>query len=189
MIEEGDFLRRLIEKLETAQIAYLVTGSLASSYWGHPRATNDLDIIIAPTSRQLSHFLKLFDENYYLSEEAAREAFKGRRMFNIIDHKSGWKADLIIHKNRPHDIEVLQRRREGQIFGVRATITSPEDSILSKLVWSKASDSERQLRDAKGIIEVQAENLDVIYMRRWAKSLGVEDLLERLLGEAKRLGI
>ena len=84
---------------------------------------------------------------------------------------------------------MLQRRREGQIFGVRATITSPEDSILSKLVWSKASDSERQLRDAKGIIEVQAENLDVIYMRRWAKSLGVEDLLERLLGEAKRLGI
>jgi hypothetical protein len=63
---------------------------------------------------------------------------------------------------------------------------TPEDTILSKLEWFRAGGdvSERQWRDVLGILEVQAGNLDMEYLRRWAEELGVSDLFERALLEA-----
>ncbi|TKJ42119.1 hypothetical protein CEE37_00135 [candidate division LCP-89 bacterium B3_LCP] len=186
-MEESDFLVRLINKLETAKIPYMVTGSMASGLWGVPRTTNDFDIVIQPTQDQFELFLNSFSEDYYISSDAARDAYRKHTMFNIIDHKTGWKADLIVLKNLPFQKEAFQRRRAGLIFGVKVRVTSPEDAILSKLVWAKSSDSERQIRDASGVIEVQRENLDLDYLRKWAHELGVEEMLEKIIDEADKL--
>ena len=48
-----DLLSRLAPALERSQMAYMVTGSVASSAHGTPRSTRDLDIVIAPTRGQL----------------------------------------------------------------------------------------------------------------------------------------
>jgi hypothetical protein len=52
--------------------------------------------------------------------------------------------------------------------------------ILTKLEWAKSSGSERQIRDAAGIVEVQGSALDGAWLARWAKALGVEDLIARI---------
>jgi hypothetical protein len=44
--------------------------------------------------------------------------------------------------------------------------------------------SERQWRDVLGVLKVQAERLDLAYLRRWAAALGVADLLEQALSQA-----
>ena len=41
--------------------------------------------------------------------------------------------------------------------------------------------SERQIRDAQGIIAVQSARLDVQYIEKWAKEMGIEDEVKALL--------
>lgn len=77
--------------------------------------------------------------------------------------------------------EKFERRRPALIGGQSVYVVSPEDSILSKLEWARISGSERQVRDVRGIVRVQAERLDHAYLRRWALDLDVADLLEQVL--------
>lgn len=59
--------------------------------------------------------------------------------------------------------------------------------ILSKLIWSKMDQSERQFRDAPGVAAVQWGKLDKNHLTKWAKKINVEDLLNRVLEEAAKL--
>ncbi|MFH0795975.1 MAG: hypothetical protein V2A65_02840 [Candidatus Omnitrophota bacterium] len=186
-MSQGDFLARLVMKLEDAGIPHMISGSLGSSLHGEPRATNDIDLVIAPTSEQLNVFLQSLSEGYYVSSDSAREALQNRSMFNVIDHQTGWKADFIIRKEFPFSLEEFKRRMPGTIAGIQVFVVSPEDIILSKLEWSKNSESERQFRDALGVAAVQWKTLDKEYLRKWARELKVEDILEDLLKNAEKL--
>ena len=73
------------------------------------------------------------------------------------------------------------------MLGIQVSAISPEDAILSKLEWSKESQSERQFHDALGVAVVQWQRLDKAYLRKWAQELSVADLLETLLNHAEKL--
>ncbi|OGW17058.1 MAG: hypothetical protein A3G93_00665 [Nitrospinae bacterium RIFCSPLOWO2_12_FULL_45_22] len=186
-MSQKDFLGRLLAKLDEVGIPYMISGSLGSSLHGEPRATNDIDLIIAPTLEQLNAFTQSLGEGYYISPEVAQEAFQNRSMFNVIDHQTGWKADLIICKDRAFSHEEFMRRLSANILGIEVYVLSPEDAILSKLEWSRESGSELQFRDALGVAVVQWERLDREYLRKWARELGVEALLETILRGAEEL--
>jgi hypothetical protein len=64
-------------------------------------------------------------------------------------------------------------------------VKSAEDTVLRKLLWFRLGGevSDRQWQDVRGIVAVQAERLDVGYLRRWAGQLGILELLERALFE------
>jgi hypothetical protein len=186
-MSQKDFLSKLMAKLEDSGIPYMISGSLGSSLHGEPRATNDIDLIIAPTEAQLNTFIQSLSEDYYVSSETAREAFRNRSMFNVIDYKTGWKADLIIRKDRAFSLEEFRRRICTNILGVQVSVVSPEDAILSKLEWSKKSESGLQFRDALGIAVVQWESLDKEYLRKWARELNIDALLQTLLNNAEKL--
>ena len=158
----------------------MVTGSMASVHFGEPRSTLDIDIVIDPTAQQLDRFLHSLGDDYYVSTETARQALRERSMFNVIDYKTGWKADLIVRKDRPFSVAEFACRQETQLQGVTAFVATAEDVILSKLEWAKLGESERQLRDVAGVIEM-ADTLDEAYLRKWAKELGVEENLDDLM--------
>jgi len=180
-------LGKLINKLNERGIAYMLSGSVSSSLHGHPRATQDIDIVIAPTEKKLVDFVESLGSDYYVSIEAVREAFTRSSMFNVIDNKYGWKADFIIRKERPFSLQEFERKRLSKIKDMEVWVTSPEDTILCKLEWAKESQSEQQFRDALGIIVVQWKNLDRNYLQKWAKELLVENSLKRLLEQAEEL--
>jgi hypothetical protein len=182
---QEEFLLQIAEYLETAGIPFMVAGSHSSSFHSHPRTTNDVDLVIDPTATQLDQFLTLLGDRYYASPEAAREALSRRGMFNIIDFDTGWKADLIVRKNRPFSVEEFSRRQQRTIYGRSLPITSPEDVILSKLEWDKITPSERQVRDALNVAAVQWPTLDQAYLRKWAADLGLTEKLEQLLRSAE----
>lgn len=185
MSAESTLLKQMAEKLDAAGIPYMVSGSVASSVWSTPRLSYDIDIVIAPTAEQLHAFLKSVGERLYVNAEAAEEALRTRGMFNVIAPQAGMKVDLIIRKDRPFSAEEFARRRPGRIGDADVLIISPEGSILSKLEWSKLGDSDRQFDDALRVAKAQRDELDLDYLRRWGKDLGVSDLLERLLGEVE----
>ena len=187
MVNQDEFLERLIGKLDQQNIPYMLSGSVSSSLHGQPRATRDVDIVIAPTERQLLLFAKSLGEDYYVNLEAAREAFNHKSTFNVIDTQSSWKADFIIRKDRPFSRQEFNRRCPVKIKGINVWATSPEDTILSKLEWAKDSHSEQQFRDALGVAVLQWHHLDMDYLLEWAKQLKVESFLKQLLEQAKKL--
>lgn len=171
-----EILETFKRALEAAGIPYMVTGSVASSAFGEPRASEDLDIVIAPTRAQLIDLLSHFpDDQYYASEEDALDALANRRMFNIIHPASGWKVDLIVKKARQFSDEEFGRREEVQIAGLRLSVATAEDTVISKLEWAKAGESARQIEDAAGIVRVQGDHLDTEYIERWVRELGLSE--------------
>jgi hypothetical protein len=72
------------------------------------------------------------------------------------------------------------------VFGVLLKVSSPEDTILAKLRWSRMSGGrEKSFVDALRVFEVQPKALDRVYLDDWARSLGVSDLWTRLQSEAE----
>jgi hypothetical protein len=156
----------------------MVTGSFASSVHGVPRATQDIDVIIEPTREQLIALMKKFEEPAYDSDtEDALDAFRRRSMFSVIDRRGIWKIDFIVRKDRPFSRREFGRRMKVDILGVALYAARPEDILLAKLEWAKLGESERQIRDAAGIIRIQGGKLDVDYVDRWAAALDIEDQL------------
>ena len=93
-------------------IAYMLSGPFASAYYGAPRSTQDIDLVIEATPLQLRAFVQgLPGEEYYADLDAALEAHTRQSLFNVIDLATGWKIDLIIRKSRPFSQEEFHRRQ------------------------------------------------------------------------------
>ena len=180
----SDYLGRLVGLLDAAGVPYMVSGSVASAVHGEPRATQDVDLVVDLNAENLRRLLQVLPEDaYYVSSEAAESALRRRSQFNVIDFASGWKADLIVLKNRPFSREEFRRRRPAQVMGVEVQIVSPEDVVLAKLEWAKkGGGSERQLRDVRGVLAAPGQEMDDAYLDEWAAQLGVVDLLEQVRG-------
>jgi hypothetical protein len=187
MTSQKEFLNNIIEKLQQAGIEYVICGSMAASFYGVERSTQDADIIINPTKEQLSNFFNQLGDAYYVSREAALDALKQLNMFNIIDVENVWKIDLIIRKQTAFSAEEFRRKRKEKLLGKDLYILSPEDSILSKLLWAKQSRSELQFHDVMKILEAQANSLDMAYLNKWAKVLDVEGDLNKCLSQIRNL--
>lgn len=186
MIGVDDFFERLIAALDRSGVPYMVTGSYASSAHGIPRATNDIDIVIAPTSDQLGALLAEFPEDRYYAEESdAFEALKARSQFNIIDFATSWKADLIVTKDREFSRIEFSRRRLHALGGTRVYLATAEDILLAKLEWHKMGESARQLEDAAGVIRRQGDSLDRDYVERWVAELDLSAQWHRALAIAE----
>ncbi len=90
-------------------------------------------------------------------------------------------------KKRAYSWQEFSRRKNTTLMGMSLWILSPEDSILSKLEWSKGRESQTQFKDALGVIVVQWDSLDFDYLKKWAKELRIQDSLEQLLKQAQEL--
>ncbi len=186
MREQRAFLRNLIDFLEKTGIPYMLAGSLGSSFHGRPRATNDADVVIAPTESQLRLFLDSLGSDYYVSKDAALAALSQESTFNVIDIMAQWKADLRVRRTRAFSEMEFSRRQRAVILDMDVWVVSAEDAILSKLEWAKDSASSQQLQDALGVLQIQDDRLDMDYLRKWAEDLGVRDRLEALLEKTRQ---
>jgi hypothetical protein len=170
----GELLTSIGEGLDAAGIRYMVTGSVASSFHGEPRATRDIDIVIDPTPEALEAFIRSLPAgHFYVDLEAARAALADRSQFNVIETASGWKVDLMIRKNRPFSVEEFGRRQPAELLGSPSFVASAEDVVIAKLEWAKTGESERQLRDVAAILAVSGQRLDYPYIERWVSALGL----------------
>jgi hypothetical protein len=165
---------RITAALSESGIAYMLSGSFASAYYGVPRSTQDIDLVIEATSPQLRAFVKsLPPEEYYADEDAALEALKRRSLFNVIDLASGWKIDMIVRKLRPFSEEEFRRRQRVVLNDIPVFIATAEDVIVSKLEWSKLAQSQRQIEDVAAITRVRWAQLDRSYLEKWILELGL----------------
>lgn len=180
-------LTRIVEALNGSGIPYMLTGSLASSLQGEPRATHDIDLVVDIAPGDVARVTRaLSAPEVYLDEHAVRDATRRRSMFNLIDSSSGDKADFWLLTDDPFDRQRFARRVRVEALGLEVSVSTPEDTILMKLRWSAhAGGSETQLGDALRVYELQAGSLDEGYLDEWALRLEVADALARIRGQAR----
>lgn len=180
MEAQRDFLFRVLEALERARIAYAVTGSWASTTYGAPRTTHDLDVVIAINAEQAAELAAALPPPIYADAAWMASAAAERTFFNIIDPASGLKVDFWPVKDDEYSRGQFERRRQQTLFDRAVWMLAPEDVILAKLIWYQASESDTQLRDCVGIWKAQREALDQAYLWSWANRLKLDGLLTRV---------
>lgn len=189
LLEPALITARVTSILEMLKVRYLIGGSLASTLHGMIRTTQDSDLVAELHPEHVEPLVRELKDEFYIDEQMIAEAVARRSSFNIIHRESFFKVDVFIPKRRPFLEEQFARARRETLSTepmVEALVATAEDTLLAKLEWYRMGGevSERQWRDVLGILEVQAGNLDLEYLRKWAKELKVSDLLEQALKEA-----
>ena len=183
----------VVEALEALAVPYLIGGSLASAVHGVVRATMDTDLVADLRLEHAEPLAQALGDAFYVDVESIRDAIRRRSSFNVIHMNTMFKVDIFIPKQRPFDQVQLQRRTE-QVVATdperKAYVASAEDIILAKLEWYRKGGevSDRQWKDVLGVLKVQSDRLDLAYLRHWAASLGVSDLLKKALTVAGLTG-
>ena len=165
----SDLLKRITEALESKGIPYMLSGSIAMNSYTVPRMTLDIDIIIELREENLAAFLSLFDTSYYINHDTVTNEVKRQGMFNIIDYETGFKIDFIVRKNSTYRKHEFERRKKAKIGGTEVWMVSPEDLIISKIIWIQELKSEKQIHDIKNLLGIPG--IDTEYIVYWCREL------------------
>jgi len=178
MTEELQTLRDIVNRLESAGIDYMLTGSVALNCYAQPRMTRDIDLVVAFHLKDVARIEAVLGEEYYVSADAAREAVLHQSSFNAIHQATLTKVDFMIRKREDYRQHEFTRRVRLRLENFDLWVVSKEDLILSKLDWARESLSARQLADVENLI---ATGCDIDYLKQWSARLNLTDMLTRVL--------
>ena len=174
--------------LERIGIPYAVVGSVASSFYGDARMTNDIDFLAQMDESHIGPVLASFPtDDFYVSEDAIRQALRHHSQFNIIHPTSGLKIDIMTPGSGPYDRLQLSRRRlvKPTSTDFEAYFAAPEDVILKKLEYYREGGSDKHLRDIAGMLKSGNDPIDLAYIEGWAERLGVIDVWQAVLSRVQ----
>jgi hypothetical protein len=180
-MEIEDLLTQIAGIFDKLGIPYAVTGGMAVSVWGRPRFTADIDIVVELLEKNINLLAKELlsvDKDVYVSEGAMREALESNGEFNFIHPQSQLKVDFWVVKNNFNKQEI-KRAITKEIDGKKVNFVTPEDLILSKLLWHQLSESTRQLEDIESVLRIS--KVDMNYVKKLAQKQGTLEILEELL--------
>ncbi len=180
-------LRPVVQSLQSLGVRFYIGGSVASSFHGAVRSTMDVDLVCELTELDVAKFLKLVGDEFYVSEQAARDAIRRKACFKLIHLPTSFKVDMFVSRQRPFDLQatsIAQTGLLGQHEPLAVPIATAEDMIIVKLEWYRLTNhtSERQWDDVSRLLSLLSDTADLDYLAQTAKSVGVADLLDKLLG-------
>jgi Nucleotidyl transferase of unknown function (DUF2204) len=180
-VDPFQFAAHVARVLDAVGIRYVIGGSVASSFYGEPRSTLDLDIMIDADAKAVRALAEALEDEFYVDADAAVDAVKHVSTFNAIHIASAMKVDFFIAENLDEVRGQLDRRRSLAIGDAVLWFYAPEDIIVRKLVWFRMGGevSERQWNDVTGMLRALRGRLDEAHLTRSAAELGVADLLDR----------
>ena len=172
-----DLVSTFLRPLNRVGVRYMVTGSVASSIYGEPRFTQDLDLVLSLSAVDAGTLADAFPPiDFYcapvevIAEEAQRSA---GGHFNIYHHESGWRADCYMVGRRDIESWAMSERRMIPVGEDLVPVAPPEYVILSKLEFYARSGSTRHPEDILRMLQVSAALIDTNLIAAWAERLGV----------------
>jgi hypothetical protein len=171
-----NFIRKAITALNVSKIKYVVIGGIAAIFYGRPRTTMDLDIVVLIKNAKIKKLCEsLKKNNFEVDEEEIKRAFRERTHVPIFFKNSPYRIDLKgVYSTL--DKASLLNRKKVKLLGKSVWIESPEDVIITKLVYG----SEQDLNDAKAII-LNQKKLNLSYLSKRAKEEKVVKKLKKLM--------
>ena len=186
-----EFAAALISLLHDLDLRYAIGGSIASSYYGEPRTTLDIDLSIQLAKSDAATFVAAFAAacealDWYVSRDEVARAAQAGGSFSVND--GFWKADLFVVGGDTYAVEALTRWRQGQLSLSEQPVwfLAPEDVIIHKLRWCAGELLDKHVRDITAILQMQAGRLDLALITRWAGEVGAGALWAALLDAYRR---
>ena len=173
MQNEYDVLKDIATRLGTSKIPYMLTGSLAMGFYAQPRMTRDIDLVVALDIGDVASFIQSLEPDYYVSDDAVKNAIVRKSIFNAVHLASVAKVDFVIRKDAPFRRVEFDQRTQITFSGIPLWIVGKEDLILSKLTWALDSNSEIQLNDVRNLVSTGCNRP---YIESWVQKLGIEAL-------------
>ena len=178
-----DVAREFIRLLDKLEIPYAVMGGLAVRLHAIPRATYDVDLLVALTPDKLAALQRAAEKLGFSAPESKATGWIDR--FNqMAVAKFQWSVesqlidvDLFLVESPFHE-SILSRRVRHALEDLEGWYVSPEDLILLKLIAYRPKDRS----DIADIVFIQP-TLDLEYLRTWANRIGVESKLKELLDQ------
>ncbi len=175
--------------LEKLGIDYLVGGSVASSLYGIPRATQDVDMLVRMAPSHVGPLVHALGDQYYADENAIRDAVQSKESFNVIHLNSMFKIDIFIFSSEELLQEEMSRAKKVIVSEEPQQtlwVADAADIVIQKLLWYEQGGrvSERQWEDIIGVIKVSGQDLDMKHIEKWVKAKGLKELLSKALLEA-----
>jgi hypothetical protein len=183
-----DVALRVAAALEAIGCEYFVGGSVASSLHGEPRATNDIDIVVAMMPHRVRQFAEELGADFEVDQDMLRDALVQGRCANIFYLPMVTKIDIFALGHDRYDEMEFNRRKRIKVrpTAEELVVKSPEDTVLRKLAWYREGGevSSKQWRDVVEVLRISKSDMDPQYLHAWAVHLRVNDLLERAETEA-----
>ena len=182
-MEQTDLLRHAIDALERLAIPYMLVGSFASTAYGEPRFTQDIDIVLDLSADRIAAFCAAFPApEFFLSEQAVRDAVQAHFQFNVLHPATANKLDFILTRTDEWGRVQMARRQNVQLLPDRMGVAArPEDVILGKLLYYAEGGSDKHLRDITGILRISGDAVNREDIGQWAEQLGVSAIWQAIL--------
>ncbi len=175
-------LHDFVGRIEPLGIKYMLTGSMAMMRYASFRQTADIDVVLEFDSGDKDKFIKALEPDYYIPQTAVSLGFETKRMFNVIHIETAFKVDCVPKKSSGFQQSAFGRREKTDYYGREIWIISKEDLILSKLWWSKDTNSEMQFADIRSIM---FSGFDKSYAEKWLDELGIGENYFKCLNEVE----
>lgn len=160
----------VLTALSAAGIDHVLGGALSFGYWGVPRGTADVDVTTFLRPEELEPVFRVLDGlGVQFDRARATDLAQRRGIFDV--QVRGIRVDIYV-PDIPLYESARARRRRVLFQGREVLIWAAEDIALFKLMYFRDKDK----ADVRAIVDVQREQLDVAYIRRWLHELvGAED--------------
>jgi hypothetical protein len=178
-----DIALKVARALNAVGAEYFLGGSLASSLQGEPRATNDIDFVIALPLGKVGELGAALGGDFEVDTDMLREAVLHASCANAFYLPIVTKIDFFGRGYEPFDESEFSRRRLTTVTasGESLVVKAPEDTVLRKLLWFRDGGevSDKQWRDIVSVLQISGDKMDQAYLTAWASRLHVSELLER----------
>jgi hypothetical protein len=177
-----DIALRVASALTAVGAEYFLGGSLASSLQGEPRATNDIDFVIALPAGKINALRDALGSDFEVDTDQLRDAVLHASSANAFYLPLVTKIDFFGRGYEPFDESEFSRRRPVVVSarGESIVVKSAEDTVLRKLLWFREGGgvSEKQWRDVVSVLRISGDAMDDEYLRSWASRLEIGELLK-----------
>jgi predicted nucleotidyltransferase len=161
-------LKDLAERLRKHKIGYVIIGALPVHFYGRPRTSADIDIVlISHVSKE--KLLKALADRYTLY-------YNGKMVMKFIDNITRSGVDILLHLSTAGlSRESLKRLRRVEVNGVSVAIPCPEDYIITKLKARRPDTFD--FSDVMSVLLNMREELDWDYLMKRAEEEGLTHLI------------
>jgi len=177
-MSEVDLISLFVRPLQQAGFHYIITGSVAAIFYGEPRLTLDVDLVVFLNDSDIARLAGIFPSmDFYvppleiIAAEARRE---NRGHFNILHLPTGFQADLYLTGRDDLEAWAFRFQRRIPFEGQTIALAPPEYVIVRKLEYYREGGSEKHLRDVRSMLAVSGEELDQSALREWIQRRGLK---------------
>ena len=176
-MSEPDLFLLFVRPLNRAGIRYVIGGSVAAIFYGEPRFTRDVDMVVFLNEANIQQLPQIFPaKDFYLPPPeviAAETAREQRGQFNIIHMDTSFKADIYPTGRDEFNAWAFRNKRAVVHENETLVLAPPEYVIVRKLEYFREGGSDKHLRDIRGILNISGGQINRADLDEWIQRQGV----------------